>query len=161
MKRSMSLVAAVLLSGGVAYADTVVSYCGGGNAHGGIKITDIPAEGFVLTDIIISRPGEQRFRFWDGAVEVGELVLEVDGNLTTGYVWHWESGISLSGSAELWVQALDGGGSGFLMYTVSGYIPSPSSTVPAVGELGMALMAAAIVVVGAIVFTRMKQRQAA
>ena len=112
----------------------------------------VPEGGFVLTDLV-------------GVWGTQEIAVEVDQDAEAKLRWHsttgalnLSSGIPFASGTTMNVR--QGSPSPFTM-TMSGYVPMPAGAVPAVGELGMAVMIALVLVVGCLVFVRMKQRQAA
>ena len=158
MKRACVLpaVLALAVGGQVAYghvidSGTVVSYhCVTSPCE---ILSSVPDEGFVLTDILTNENNEITVKE-DGVQKI--VVKARNDGVTSRLSYHLVSGIPFAPGSSVEVSTVLGSA-----VTVSGYIPSSSGAVPAVGELGMAVMVALVLVVGAIVFTRMKQRQAA
>ena len=158
MKRSCILAVVMVTAGHVVVADEVVSFSGRVDSGATETIVpEVPSEGFILTDLFIGDANSQpdfvylTIYDFDGATDwkriEGKFGAQRYTSLGAGIPFEHEVRAKNYAGVSVYV-------------TLTGYIPSPSGTVPAVGELGVAVMVAAVLVVGTIVFTRMKQRQA-
>ena len=159
----LAAVLALVVGGQVAYGQgQVVGYYASGVTGGtDVLIVDpVPAGGLVITDILKEEASPAQITLKE---EIDGGPAEVKMKLTMGISdthqpnLHLNSGIPFTAGAKVYVSTLGNA----TVVTLMGYIPNGSATVPAIGELGMAVMAAAVLMLGAIVFTRMKQRQAA
>jgi hypothetical protein len=107
MSRSISIVAVVLLSAGVAYGQVpgeVVSYYGTGST-GLVIIDEVPADGFVLTDVVAGYYNSDGH--WielveqiDGNADVVKLGVKLGGAAYATHSLHLDAGIPLVSSPQ-------------------------------------------------------------
>ena len=161
MIRQVSIVAVVLLATGAAYGHVtqtgeVVSYCkinvNVSGSHVVVSAGEIPAGGFVLTDVIVTDESAGSLcRFTQGSTYLFTVLSSASVQS-----WHLNSGVQVEPGTNLTVDF--DGSAPHRDVTISGYVPAPGAgTVPAISGVGFALMVVALAALGGAVFRRKKQ----
>ena len=144
----LAVVAAVGISATVANGQgQVVSF----TVQAGVEVVKIgtaPEGGFILTDVCVRETGNFDVEFRQG------VTSKVSFKITeTNNTFHLRSGIPFDGGSQIIVSHDIPGGAYF---TLSGYIPTPNGSVPAVSTWGLIVLAILMLSAGTLVMTRRK-----
>ncbi len=165
MKRLVSIITVVLLSGGVAWGQgEVVSFYGSSDTSGYTIVAPEDNPGFVLTDVVIQNFGN--------GVAPWSLHQDAETKLALRFAntseaisvsKHFNSGIPIAAGTTLTIH-FDGPNIYLGTVTLSGYIPCPdpclAATVPTVGEWGTFIMLLLLMIGGTRLFARRASHEA-
>ena len=152
MARSISIVAVLLLSAGVASGHApgeVVSYFYEGSS--GVAF-NAPPGGFVLTDVLLGNCNNGGYLYlYAGDDPPNGVRAKVHSITCPGKEWHFNSGLTFpEGPVSLEADSLQ--------ITMMGYIPSstPTGNVPAVSTWGLTMLGLLVLTCGTVAILRRK-----